>query len=654
MNFVFSTSDALRRGKKVGAFLLFATSIVAPLFASAERPTRTTEFNPSSSFYNPNSSISFVCPSDLTLGFSGNSCSATVNFPMPQANSSGCTGGATVKVSSILGAGNGPFYGIAAGTYQIDCQAFNACGDTVFCSFKITVRDSKKPKLVLKSGLHGNITPDGTVRFFARQFNQNSSDECTDAAFLKFSFSTNPDDSLRTFNCSDLGENPLQVFVFDAVGNKTSGIATVTIMDGMGYCSATGLKGAVKTPAGKTVEEVQVKISGAGFSETVLTAADGVFDFDNLKIGGGFVIEPFKNDNPMNGVNTFDLKLINDHILGKKLFDSPFKIIAADVNRSEKVTTADVVALRKMILGETSEFPGNTSWRFVAENHVFQNVMNPFQPAFPEKINVPELKYGAADQNFVAVKTGDLNGSAVAGFDQSGSGESRSENYPNFSLIIENHQFTAGEVFEVDLKIGDQNFAPDAFQFTLNTDMEQLEMLAAAPGNLSGMGFENVGLSHAADGLMTLAWSKSDYPHQPGDNIIHAKFRAKRAGNLADALTVTGQLTDALAFDNEGKMYAVELKFREQNQSVGGVELFQNAPNPFIEMTLLRFSLPEPGEATVHIFDMNGAVVFEKSATYEAGNHQFMLTRSDIGEAGIYSFQIKTDYGFATRKLVMF
>ena len=87
-----------------------------------------------------------------------------------------------------------------------------------------------------------------------------------------------------------------------------------------------------------------------------------------------FRVTPAKNDDWLNGVSTFDLTLIDKHILGVEYLNSPYKIIAADVNKSNTVTTYDMVELRKLILGIYTEIPGNTSWRFVDKDHIFPDL----------------------------------------------------------------------------------------------------------------------------------------------------------------------------------------------------------------------------------------------------------------------------------------
>jgi hypothetical protein len=101
-------------------------------------------------------------------------------------------------------------------------------------------------------------------------------------------------------------------------------------------------------------------------------------------MGTDITITPHLDENPLNGVTTFDLVLITKHILGIQLLDSPYKMIAADVNNSSTITTADMIQLRKLILGIYDDFPNNTSWRFVDADYVFPDPTNPWLQEFPD------------------------------------------------------------------------------------------------------------------------------------------------------------------------------------------------------------------------------------------------------------------------------
>ena len=107
--------------------------------------------------------------------------------------------------------------------------------------------------------------------------------------------------------------------------------------------------------------------------------------------------------------------MIANHILGVTPLNSPYKLIAADANGDGKITTLDIIILRKLILGITQELPGGKSWRFVPSDYVFPNPQNPFVPAFQEEFVVPFVREPPRlHYKFIAVKIGDVNQTAVA------------------------------------------------------------------------------------------------------------------------------------------------------------------------------------------------------------------------------------------------
>ena len=96
-----------------------------------------------------------------------------------------------------------------------------------------------------------------------------------------------------------------------------------------------------------------------------MTDQSGKYTFSNLAKLNDYEIKPEKNTGHLDGITTLDLVIMQRHILGLKTLDSPYKLIAADINNSKSVTAADLVELRKVVLGVESEFKYNTSWRFV-------------------------------------------------------------------------------------------------------------------------------------------------------------------------------------------------------------------------------------------------------------------------------------------------
>ena len=222
-----------------------------------------------------------------------------------------------------------------------------------------------------------------------------------------------------TFTWGDWGEQAAEVWARDAAGNVTSCITPVYVFDPTGSCDPF-IKITTNTPAQQGIHNVNIGVKGnhcywGPFDYQVSTYTWGYWEgISNLApTGSEITITPSKNINPLNGVSTYDLVLIQKHILGIELLDSPWKIIAADANQDGKVTTLDIITLRKLILGITTELPNGKSWRFAPKNYVFPNPLNPFQPPLPERIEVPNTADPAPSNfQFTGVKIGDVDFSA--------------------------------------------------------------------------------------------------------------------------------------------------------------------------------------------------------------------------------------------------
>jgi len=123
-------------------------------------------------------------------------------------------------------------------------------------------------------------------------------------------------------------------------------------------CGMGSIGGIIENEEGGKVENVEVDVTGMAMN---MTDSDGSYLFEDLMPGNNYTVTPEKDINPTNGVTTYDLVLISQHILGVADLASPYKIIAADANQSGSVTTLDLVELRSLILQVYTEFPNKAS-----------------------------------------------------------------------------------------------------------------------------------------------------------------------------------------------------------------------------------------------------------------------------------------------------
>ncbi len=159
------------------------------------------------------------------------------------------------------------------------------------------------------------------------------------------------------------------------------------------------ISGTVSTPTGDGINLAEIDFISADTTIKVVTNIDGHFEL-SLPRTKEYRIRFSKETTTSNGVSTFDLVQVRQHVLGAVTFDSPFKNIAADINLSNSVSTFDLVEIRKVILGIYDRFPIAPSWGFVApEGFLF----NEFSVSNLEPV---------VNFNVTAVKMGDVNFSA--------------------------------------------------------------------------------------------------------------------------------------------------------------------------------------------------------------------------------------------------
>ena len=551
--------------------------------------------------------------------------------------------------------GTGFFEGnLPLGKHRILYLVEDGCSNESELTVLFTVKDCKKPVAICENGLVVEIMQTGMVPVCASAFDYGSYDNCP--GNLKISFSQNVADSCRIFTCNDiLGQLPVQIWVTDAAGNQDYCETFIILQDNFFSCdNGLPLDGLVATELDAPVEGVDIQLNSANDNLTFTTADDGQYQFTGLQFGEDYTITPAKDDQPLNGVTTFDLVLISRHILGIQPLGSPYKIIAADANHSQGVTTFDLVEIRKLILYMNDEFPNNTSWRFVDKNYVFPNPANPWQEVFPEVINVNNLGSSVMAGDFVAVKTGDVNGSVVANGNFSGASSDRDNGMLMFEM--EQLDLQPGTVVPVTFRAKDFD-SVYGFQFTIDFDNNSLEFQGIVPTGLTNS--DNFGTTLTDYGAVTVSWFETvPVTLQNGEPVITLEFLVKSAAKSENAFAISSRFTNAEAYiGEEMDIWGVDLGFLTVSASndtpVQGFDLYQNVPNPFSHQTVIGFRLPQATQATLTIVDASGKMIKAIDGRYPAGYNEVRLNRDELPADGVLFYRLETPDFSATRSMTL-
>ncbi|RME97788.1 MAG: DUF11 domain-containing protein, partial [Bacteroidetes bacterium] len=444
----------------------------------------------------------------------------------------------------------------------------------------------------------------------------------------------------------DLGQTFVYVYAFDEEGNYDY-CTTYIEVEAHEDCGTTGggnLSGVVvREGDDATVEFVEVTLNG-GMTATMTTAADGAYNFSNVTQGNDYTVTPYRNDDHDNGVTTFDIVLISKHILGTDLLDTPYKRIAADVNRSGTITTLDMIQIRKLILNIDTEFANNTSWRFVEAGYEFPNVEDPWAEEFPELYNVNNLNGVITDADFVAIKVGDVNGSARANSLDNGG---RSLN-GTFHLEMDQQQLRSGNTYTIPV-YASELATIQGYQGTLQ--LQGAELVDLVYGLAQA---RNFGLQFAEQGVVTMSYDEVN-PQGDHDAVLFSLvLRATADQPLSEAIRISDRYTAAEAYSLGGEHRKLALQFNTDAAVADRFELYQNTPNPFAEATLISFYLPEAGSATLTIRDISGRTIRVMKGDYSAGYHTVNLTRRELNNTtGVLSYTLSSGDFTATKKMIV-
>ena len=551
------------------------------------------------------------------------------------------------------------------GTSIITWYAEDHCGNTIERQTRVIINDTKAPTpYCIGTIVTATMNTDGSASIWASDFDLGSSDNFTgnescnnfNEVEVYFLNGTQKVQSLD-FDCDDIPDGQsqqvgLEVYFEDEYGNADFCLVTLLLQDNAADLCPDSIVGSriagnVQTMTAEMLENVRIDLvnSTSEFTNFSMTDASGNYAFSSVS-KGNYDVTASMDDSVLNGVSTLDLVLIQRHVLGLAQLDSPYKVMAADADNSGSVTAIDLLTLRKLILGVSDEFPnGQTSWRFPVEDQPITDVYRPFP--YEEAVEISNLSSDMNDQNFMGIKIGDVNLSAVLNANGS-STEIESRGQSQLTLEMDETALTLGETVTVPVYAKDMN-AIVGFQNTINFDNTALTFTGVTSGALE-MTNQNVGLS-ANNSDLSISWNSMEAVSYDAETVLfNLEFDVNSNTNLSETISMSSSVTKAEAYNTDLEIMNVDLAFR--GNAATELVLYQNVPNPFLESTEIRFSIPSSSKVIFTVYDVSGREILRKSDSYQAGNNAISLNRSEINNTGVMYYKIETDSGTATKKMI--
>ena len=586
----------------------------------------------------------FVCPENFVFEISDQGPD-TLTLPEPVFDE--CLKDETqFVVSGDLGPGL-VHPGITEGIYNITYTLIDICGNTRNCNFQVTVEDPNtgnigtSPMANCISGLTISIQEDGLAEIWADDFNDNSKDDETAAENLIFRMGpepgdgplTPPTDATQFYSCADTGIQVIAMWVGDEDGNWDYCLTLLEIIDEDDFCDGNGsgftVAGQVNSPTGAMVDGVEVSLMNSQFPPQ-MTEEKGTFRFANVPGNENYYIELKGKGNPLNGVTTRDLIDMQKHILGIKLFESPYQKVAADTDGSGELSTVDLIVVQRLILGFEDDFRNVANWRFVPQQLDMPETDGNVVPDFPYPLTMERLSQDYLNTNFTAVKTGDVTMDAV--FSTAGA-----------SPRSLDRKYT--------MELGAPIVTPDGMR--VQVPVRNLEQM-----NWSGLQWEarlniplgtEVGiiegtLSQIATNIeaqtMSMVWTDPNGQIVPANSILFYLEIPKQVWTKNWFIPSEHRIPSQ-AIDHYNQVHTIFWHIQE-----GTIPEFQAQviPNPFRDFTTMEFSVPYEQAIVLRVWSANGQLVYERRENVPEGSHQWLITQDEIEEAGTYFYQINSNF----------
>jgi len=523
----------------------------------------------------------------------------------------------------------------------------NSGGNISECAFFVTVQDDEPPTLSCPSDLTVSpnlFNPCGAI---VGDINAGYGDNCPGTT-LSYSLSgaTNGGGSGQASGQTFLlGTTTVTYTVIDGTDLSASCSFTVTISN----CNTEFTGSIVWEHDGTSgVKDATVSLTGSATGND-LTDVNGDYLISLPYQTGDFVLKPTKNINKLNGVTTADVTAIQQHVANVSLLPAPFKRIAADVNKSNSITSLDATLLNQALLGNPTALNQITSWRFVPASYNFPNPNVPW--GFPEQINLTGVSGLNSGQDFKGIKLGDV---VATWANPANLGD------PDASRLVfwvQNQSLQMGAEVVAEFR-ANQLDDLNAFQFALHFDPQQLQLTAIEPLSDWLVEQDHFGTYHLADGEIRVAWAQAaSISLSETAPLFRLRFMVLQSGaTLSEVLHLAPETSDlpGRAYNSNFADAGVELRFSELTGAhpVGTATLaaLQVSPNPFTGRTTAFFEVLTNTEAELRVTDMAGRVLFSEKKYYTAGEHQEVLHIEGTG--GVLCMELITGVGVWRRKMM--
>lgn len=398
------------------------------------------------------------------------------------------------------------------------------------------------------------------------------------------------------------------------------------IINASSNCTVKGeINGKITTPDQKGIMNVKttLKTTQGGMITASSTTNDGSFKFSNIESNKNYLISLEKDDHPRDGISTLDIIQITQHILGNQLLPNPLALLAADVNRSGSITIADIIAIRKLVLGISQKLGNQKSWFFLPENYAFKDPKSPWKDSIPNDFMVQLNGSTGPNQKYTGIKYGDVDQTAALDIQPRGT--------EKFNLMAEIFQVDEQNIIRVDLKLEHKEILGFQAEFEWNRDAEM-------------MGFESDWIQeenlNQENNTLKISWNGSTNKSKLGSLF----FR-----NFPEELKIISNSIESEAYLLNLKPVPLFLELKKTP-----IKNLKFGPNPWSEQHIFVFDVDEKQEVILEIMDLSGKILLRKNQVLSAGKNEWSVFNHEIVSKGTLYFRLYSNSFTHSGKMIKF
>lgn len=382
------------------------------------------------------------------------------------------------------------------------------------------------------------------------------------------------------------------------------------------------ISGAVFTEDNYAVEGTNIELMTnlPDYPISDMTPIEGVFAFNDNPMSKNYKLTAYKDDFDLNGVSARDMVFIQRHILGVESLSSGYKAIAADVNNDQKISVSDLTILKKLILGFSTTFDENTSWKFVPEHFEILDHADPWP--IKTYYDILDFKGNMENENFIGIKIGDVTGDVVPNQEM----KVVPREVTSKNLVISDQYVEEGELIEIDVFMQESE-AISALLFALDfdglelIDMSKTEVQFEAQESFRNL-YDMTYLSYGPEATYVAAKNP----------VIRLKIKGLRSGKISDMISIKkDKFMPYVYLGHEVVEHPLSLIFDQNARGQKGIIVYQNMPNPFKEETTIKFTVHVSQNITINLYDINGRLLKSEDRFYQKGQHEITYFDQDFG-----------------------